>query len=105
MASQGVVYLPDHPGDPLHHRYGGPVPQSTGMTGPRRRASDHVHEEYWTMLEQHRYEDGIKEELRAINREVKSLSNRLLLLMGGIILLAFLLPIAAPFIRGLVGIP
>lgn len=74
-------------------------------TGPRRRASDHVHPEYWEESQQHRYEDKIGAELNGIKHEVKTLSDRILLVMGGVGLLAFVLPLIAPFIRGLFGIP
>lgn len=75
------------------------------MTGPRRRASDHVHEDYWEVREQHRYEDKIANEIGGMRRDLKVLSDRVLLLMGGVAILAFAIPILAPFIRSLVGIP
>ena len=69
--------------------------------GPQRRASDHVHLEYWEESQQHRYEDRMAAELQNIRSEVKKLADRILLLMGALGLLAFVLPIAAPFIRQL----
>ena len=69
--------------------------------GPQRRASDHVHLEYWEESQQHRYEDRMASELQQIRSEVKKLADRILLLMGALGLLAFVLPIAAPFIRQL----
>ena len=83
--------------------------------GPRRRSSDyHGHDEYLLKSDHQRFEDRIAGELRSlrregsedlegIRREVKSLSDRLLMVMGAIALLAFLLPLAAPFIRSFLG--
>ena len=83
--------------------------------GPRRRSSDyHGHDEYLLKDDHFRFEDRISrelarlrreggEDLDGIRREVKALSDRLLMVMGAIALLAFLLPLAAPFIRGFLG--
>lgn len=70
----------------------------------QRRASDHVHPDYWTEVDQHRYEDRMTDELRNIRREVKSLGDRVLMMMGAIALLAFAVPLLAPFIRNLFGV-
>lgn len=43
-------------------------------------------------------------QLKGIRDEVKTLADRVLLLLGGMALLAFLLPVAAPFIRSLLGL-
>ena len=83
--------------------------------GPQRRVTDHFHPEYWTENDQHRYEDKIatqisglrgevKDELGGMREEVRALGNRITLILGGLALLAFLLPIAAPFIRSLLDI-
>ena len=80
---------------------------------PRRRATDnHVHVDSWTRAEQHRFEDrmalelkDVSEEIGGVREEVRSLNNRITLMLGGLAILAFLLPIAAPFIRSLIGIP
>ena len=80
---------------------------------PQRRATDnHVHMDAWTRAEQHRFEDrmanelkDVSEEIGGVRDEVRSLNNRMTMLLGGLAILAFLLPIAAPFIRSLIGIP
>lgn len=80
---------------------------------PQRRATDnHVHTDAWTLAEQHRFEDrmavelkDVSEEIGGVREEVRSLNNRITLMLGGLAILAFLLPIAAPFIRGILGIP
>ena len=69
---------------------------------PHRRITDHFHPDVWSREEQHRFEDGLERELKEMRQEVRSLSNRLLIVMGGLGLLAFVLPIIAPFVRGLV---
>jgi hypothetical protein len=73
------------------------------VTGPRRRINDHLHPEYWTELDQHRYEDRLANEVKGIKDEVGKLNQRITLIMGAVALMAFLLPVAAPFIRGLLG--
>lgn len=77
------------------------------MTGaPRRRAADqHFHPEYWTETDQHRFEDRMVKEMEGIREEVRLLSQRMTLLLGGLVLLAFLLPLIAPFIRDWLNLP
>jgi len=91
----------------IHHRSGGGDgrPLLIAVTGPQRRITDHFHDEYWKETDQHRFEDRIASEVNGVKREVRSLNNRITLLMGAIGLLAFLLPLLAPFIRSLVGFP
>lgn len=72
---------------------------------PQRRATDHLHPEYWEEAEQHRYEDRVARKLDSLEHTVNKLGERLLLLFGGLGLLAFLLPIIAPFVRSLIGLP
>ena len=76
----------------------------TGRGGPLRRIDDHHHSEYWEEAQQHRFEDRLAEEIRGIKAEVKGLNTRLTMLFGALMLLAFILPIAAPFIRGIISI-
>jgi len=75
------------------------------MAAPQRRSTDHVHPEYWTENQQHRYEDRVVKEMEQIREELGVLSTRLLMLLGGIVLLAFLLPLVAPFIRDWLNLP
>lgn len=103
---QDSALVPGRVGVGLYRLGGFPVPElAMSVGGPRRRASDHVHTEYWTEIEQHRYEDKITDELKGLRREVKALSDRLLMVIGALALLAFTLPIIAPFIRAALGLP
>lgn len=70
-----------------------------------RRAGDHVHPEYWTEFDQEKYERRVAREVHGLRSEVKQLADRVLMLLGAIMLLAFLIPIAAPFIRSAIGVP
>jgi hypothetical protein len=94
----------------LHRVSGDPTPgiAMTRAGGPRttplRRIDDHVHDEYWQERDQHRFEDRLSEELKGIRGEVKSMNNRLTLLTGALALIAFMLPLIAPFVRSIVGI-
>lgn len=58
----------------------------------------HFHPEYATEQDQHRMEDRI-------NARLDRLESRMTMLMGGLGVLAFLIPIVTPFVRGLLGIP
>ena len=75
---------------------------TAAVTG--RRIGDHVHPEYATDTDLHREVNRITSELVAIKEEVKDLRKTITLMMGAIGLLAFILPIAAPFIRSVLNI-
>jgi len=66
---------------------------------------DHVHTENWTRAEQHRYEDLTRAQMDKLEKAVDRLTTRVTMLMGGIGLLVFVVPIVSPWIRGLVGVP
>ena len=70
-----------------------------------RGPSNHFHPELWTRDAQHRFEDRTATELKDLERAVDRLTQRVTLLMGAIGLLVFVIPIAAPFIRGLLNLP
>lgn len=70
-----------------------------------RGPGNHVHPDYWTRDAQHRYEDRVGREVEKLERAVEKLTTRVTLLMGAIGLIVFILPIAAPFIRGFLGLP
>lgn len=70
-----------------------------------RLPGQHVHPDYWSRLEQHRHEDQVQADLKEIEKAVDRLTQRVTLLMGAIGLLAFVLPIVAPFIRGFLNLP
>jgi hypothetical protein len=74
------------------------------MTGPHRRASDHWHVEFQTHEAQVRYEARIEKQLEHIREELETLATRMLLMMGGLGIVAFMLPIIAPFLRDLLGV-
>lgn len=69
------------------------------------RLPGHIHAELWSKSDQHRFEDQINAEMKEVERAVDRLTQRVTLLMGAIGLLVFILPIAAPFIRGFLGLP
>lgn len=73
--------------------------------GPRRRADDHLHPEYWAKDDQHRFEDRIGNELKGIREDLEKLTNRVLLIFGAIGLLAFLIPIVVPIVRDWLNVP
>lgn len=76
------------------------------MTGQRgaRPITDHYHPDYWTRAEQHRREDRIDSDIDEIRAELKAIGNRLTLMVGALGLVAFVLPILAPFIRVWLGV-
>jgi len=69
------------------------------------RGTGHYHPELWTTDQQHRYEDRITDEMEKLEKAVDRLTTRVTLLMGAIGVLVFVIPIAAPFIRGALGLP
>lgn len=60
--------------------------------------------ENWTRADQIRYEQRIDKRLDGISAELKSIASRMTLMLGALGLVAFLLPILAPFLRALVGV-
>jgi len=69
------------------------------------RGPGHYHPELWAVDQQHRYEDRIKDELESLERAVDRLTQRVTMLLGGIGLLVFVIPIVSPWIRSFVGVP
>ena len=72
--------------------------------GPRRRADDHVHPEYWLAEDHHRFEGGIKEELKKLREDMDAIGQRLTLILGGLAILAFLIPLISPFLRAFLNL-
>lgn len=70
-----------------------------------RPAGNHYHPDLWTRDAQHRYEDRTSDELEHLRSSVERLTTRVTLMMGGIGLLIFIIPIAAPLIRAMLGLP
>jgi hypothetical protein len=71
----------------------------------RRMGEDHYHPDSWTKSEQHRFEDRVSDELRKVRADLEKLTIRLTYLLGGLAFLAFLLPLVAPLMRTVLGIP
>ena len=69
-----------------------------------RGPGNHYHPELWTRDAQHRYEDRVGNDLKDLEKAVTQLTNRVTMLMGGIALAIFVIPIVAPFIRGMLGL-
>ena len=68
------------------------------------RGPSHFHPDLWTVVQQHRYEDQTNMRLDRLTEAVDKLTQRVTILLGAIGLLAFVLPIAAPFIRSFLGL-
>lgn len=71
----------------------------------RRAAEDHVHVDAWTKTDQHRFEDNVTFELREIRKDLESLTSRVLMIFGGVALLAFIIPLVVPIVRDWLSIP
>jgi len=61
-----------------------------------RRIDDH---DLWTKADHNRYEDRIALELHALREDVGRLTLRVTLMIGGVGVLGFILPLIAPFVR------
>jgi hypothetical protein len=70
-----------------------------------RNGEDHVHPDYWKAEQHYRYEDRMHKEFENLERAVDSLKTRITLMIGGLMLVAFLLPVIAPFVRAFLNIP
>lgn len=71
---------------------------------PQRRPTDHYHPDMWTRAEQYRHEEMMGREIAQLEVEVARLKGRLTLMLGGLGLLAFVLPILAPIMWQLLNI-
>jgi hypothetical protein len=69
-----------------------------------RGPGNHYHPEYWSVAQHDRYEDRVTSEIRDLEAAVDKLTHRITLMLGGLGLLVFVLPVVAPFIRGMLGI-
>ena len=70
-----------------------------------RQAEDHNHPDYWRREEHWRYEDRMHQEFNNLEKAVDSLKTRITLMIGGLMLVAFLLPVIAPFVRAWLNLP
>lgn len=75
------------------------------MTGQRRRVDDHGHPEYWAKEDHYRFEDRVNLELQKVEDAIERLTFRITLMLGGLTLIAILLPVIAPFVRAWLDIP
>jgi hypothetical protein len=74
--------------------------------GPRRRSVDnHVHTEYWTTVDHHRFEDRLSREVNQLREDLDAIGQRLTLILGGIAILAFIFPFLLPLIERAFGLP
>lgn len=74
-------------------------------TGPRRRAADHVHPEYWTELDHDKFEarvdrqlEGVKHEVHGLRTDVHGLATRFAWLMGALVVVVFVANILSIFV-------
>ena len=65
---------------------------------------DHHHSEAWTKDDHYRFEARVTSELEKLEKAVHDLTTRVTLMLGGLTLIAFLLPIIAPFMRALLNL-
>jgi hypothetical protein len=66
---------------------------------------DHNHPELWEKADHYRFEARMQTELKEIEAAVSKLTTRITLMLGGLTLIAVLLPVIAPFIRLWLSIP
>lgn len=59
----------------------------------------HVHPEIWSKADHHRFEDKVSNEIEKLEVAIEALTTRVTLMLGGLTLVAVLLPVIAPFIR------
>lgn len=64
----------------------------------------HVHPESWSKTDHNRFEDRMNTELEKIESAIESLTHRVTLMLGGLTLVAVLLPIISPFVRAWIGV-
>lgn len=69
-----------------------------------RLPDDHVHPDSWSKSDHHRFEDRMNDELTKIEHAIASLTTRVTLMIGGLTLVAILLPVLAPFVRALLNL-
>ena len=70
-----------------------------------QRPGNHYHPDLWSRDAQHRFEDRTNHELEKLEKAVDRLTQRVTMLLGGIGLLVFVIPIVSPWIRSFVGVP
>lgn len=74
------------------------------IRGPSR-STGHHHPEYWEKDDHWKFEARMQRELEEIQRAVERLTFRITLMLGGLALIAVLLPVISPFIRAWLDLP
>lgn len=69
------------------------------------REGKHHHPEYWEKEDHWVFEQRMQRELEKIEEAVEKLTVRITLMLGGLTLIAVLLPVIAPFIRAWLDFP
>ena len=64
-----------------------------------RTGDDHVHPDSWSKDDHRHFELGVKAELEKLEGAIEKLTTRVTLMLGGLTLVAVLLPVIAPFVR------
>lgn len=64
-----------------------------------------MHPEYWTSEDHHRFEGRIANELEKIRGDLEKLTSRVLMIFGGVALLAFIIPLVVPIVRDWLNVP
>lgn len=59
-----------------------------------------MHPDLWAKEDQHRFEDRVSKSIDDLRKDVDTLTTRIVQITAIAALLAFLIPIVAPFIRG-----
>lgn len=75
------------------------------MTRGTQRPVGHYHPEYWEKNDHWQFEARMQRELEEIERAVERLTFRITLMLGGLALIAVLLPVVSPFIRAWLNLP
>ena len=70
-----------------------------------RGPGNHHHPDLWTREDHRWYEERVQRDMQDLRESVDKLTQRVTYLLGAIGLMVFVLPIAAPFIRGFLGLP
>jgi hypothetical protein len=69
-----------------------------------RPGDDHVHPDAWSKEDHRHFELRVSAELEKLERAVENLTTRVTLMLGGLTLVAVLLPVISPFIRAWLNI-
>lgn len=64
-----------------------------------RQTPEHHHPEAWSKDDHYRFEARVTAELEKLEKAVHDLTTRVTLMLGGLTLVAVLLPVIAPFVR------